>query len=153
VLEIAKVYIKERHGKTVDYLKLPLEDKDVMEAFGRGDTTGVFQFESCLAGDSVVDGFTIKERFDRQTVGEEIRTLDESRHDVTPGIISKIVYSGKKKVYSLKLKNGKTIKATADHRFYKNGEWVKLSDLLPGDKLLTVRTDYVECEERKRRRD
>jgi DNA polymerase-3 subunit alpha len=46
VLEIAKQYIKERHGIIVDYLKIPLEEKDVMDAFARGDTTGVFQFES-----------------------------------------------------------------------------------------------------------
>jgi uracil-DNA glycosylase family 4 len=46
VLEIAKTYIKERHGKTVNYLKLNLEEEDVMDAFGRGDTTGVFQFTS-----------------------------------------------------------------------------------------------------------
>ena len=46
VLETAKTYIKERHGKTIDYLKLPLDEPDVMAAFGRGDTTGVFQFES-----------------------------------------------------------------------------------------------------------
>jgi DNA polymerase-3 subunit alpha len=46
VLEIAKTYIYDRHGVRVDYLKLPLEEKDVMDAFGRGDTTGVFQFES-----------------------------------------------------------------------------------------------------------
>lgn len=46
VLEIAKQYIKERHGRTIDYLKLPLEEPDVMKAFAKGDTTGVFQFES-----------------------------------------------------------------------------------------------------------
>jgi DNA polymerase-3 subunit alpha len=46
VMEIAKQYIYDRHGVRVDYLKLPLEEKDVMDAFGRGDTTGVFQFES-----------------------------------------------------------------------------------------------------------
>ena len=46
VMEIAKSYIKDRHGITVDYLALPLEQPDVMDAFGRGDTTGVFQFES-----------------------------------------------------------------------------------------------------------
>jgi len=46
VMEIAKSFIKDRHGITVDYLALPLEQPDVMEAFGRGDTTGVFQFES-----------------------------------------------------------------------------------------------------------
>ena len=46
VLEIAKNYVRERHGVQIDYLKLPLEEPDVMSAFSRGDTTGVFQFES-----------------------------------------------------------------------------------------------------------
>ncbi|TSP13995.1 DNA polymerase III subunit alpha [Cupriavidus campinensis] len=46
VLEIARQYIRERHGKDVDYLKLPWEEPAIMDAFGRGDTTGVFQFES-----------------------------------------------------------------------------------------------------------
>lgn len=46
VLEIAKQYIQERHGVNVDYLRIPFEEDRIMEAFGRGDTTGVFQFES-----------------------------------------------------------------------------------------------------------
>ena len=46
VMEIAKTYIHDRHGVRIDYMKLPLEEPDVMDAFGRGDTTGVFQFES-----------------------------------------------------------------------------------------------------------
>ena len=46
VMEIARQYILERHGISIDYLQLPFEDEKVMEAFGRGDTTGVFQFES-----------------------------------------------------------------------------------------------------------
>jgi len=46
VLEIARQYIKARHGKDVNYTLLPLEEPDIMDAFARGDTTGVFQFES-----------------------------------------------------------------------------------------------------------
>jgi DNA polymerase-3 subunit alpha len=46
VMKLASTYIKERHGRAVDFLRLPLDDKRVLEAFGRGDTTGVFQFES-----------------------------------------------------------------------------------------------------------
>jgi len=46
VLEIARKYIKDRHGKDISYVNLPLEEPDVMAAFARGDTTGVFQFES-----------------------------------------------------------------------------------------------------------
>lgn len=45
-LAVAADLIKENHGVTVDYTAIPLEDPDVMDAFGRGDTTGVFQFES-----------------------------------------------------------------------------------------------------------
>lgn len=46
VLDIAKDYILERHGVVIDYLKTPFEDKRVMDALGRGETTGVFQLES-----------------------------------------------------------------------------------------------------------
>jgi DNA polymerase-3 subunit alpha len=46
ILELARQNIKERHGKTINYIDLPLEEKDVMNSFARGDTTGVFQFES-----------------------------------------------------------------------------------------------------------
>jgi DNA polymerase-3 subunit alpha len=46
VLELAGKYIKERHGKTINYLNIPLEESDVMKAFGEGNTTAIFQFES-----------------------------------------------------------------------------------------------------------
>jgi DNA polymerase-3 subunit alpha len=46
VLELAAKYIRERHGKTIDFTRLPLDEADVMDAFGKGDTTGIFQFES-----------------------------------------------------------------------------------------------------------
>ena len=45
-LTLAKEYIKKRHFKNIDYLKLPLDDEGVLRAFGRGETVGVFQFES-----------------------------------------------------------------------------------------------------------
>jgi len=46
VMEIARQYIWDRHRVKVNYLEVPFEEPSVMEAFGRGDTTGVFQFES-----------------------------------------------------------------------------------------------------------
>lgn len=44
-LGIAADYIKQRHGKEIDYTKIPLDDPKVLEAFGNGETTGVFQVE------------------------------------------------------------------------------------------------------------
>lgn len=138
VLNLAKTYIRERHFKKIDFLRIPLDEPDVMAAFGKGETVGVFQFEGCLSGDTVVDGVTIKDRYERQTVGETLRTLDEFAHKLVPGNVAKVIDSGVKTVYSLKLKNGKTIKATADHRFYRDGAWVRLGDLAVGDKILSV---------------
>lgn len=45
VLAHACQYIEERHRKRVDLTRLPLDDPKVLEAFGRGETIGVFQFE------------------------------------------------------------------------------------------------------------
>jgi DNA polymerase-3 subunit alpha len=39
-------FIWERHKTRVDYRTIPLDDSKVLEAFGRGDTTGCFQFDS-----------------------------------------------------------------------------------------------------------
>ena len=46
VIDLAQSYIEEEHGKKINLLDIPLNDEKVMEAFGRGDTVGVFQFES-----------------------------------------------------------------------------------------------------------
>lgn len=46
ILKAASDYIKERHGKKINFLRLPLDEPDVMGAFGRGETVGIFQFES-----------------------------------------------------------------------------------------------------------
>jgi len=45
MLTLGRDYLKEQ-GIPLDYLRLPLDDKEVLAAFGRGDTAGVFQFES-----------------------------------------------------------------------------------------------------------
>jgi DNA polymerase-3 subunit alpha len=44
LIELCLDYIRERHKKKIDLLRLQLDDERVLKAFGRGDTTGVFQF-------------------------------------------------------------------------------------------------------------
>lgn len=46
VLRLARDYIRESTGKLVDFTELPLDDRNVMDAFAAGKTYGVFQFES-----------------------------------------------------------------------------------------------------------
>lgn len=42
-------YIRERHGRTVDLMSLPLDDEATLKAFSNGETIGVFQFEGGAA--------------------------------------------------------------------------------------------------------
>jgi len=45
LIDTAMQYIRERHRKEIDLLALPLDDNRVLDAFGKGETTGVFQFD------------------------------------------------------------------------------------------------------------
>jgi len=57
--------------------------------------------------------------------------------------IARIIYSGEKEMYRIKLKSGREVYASADHRFFvmRNGriEEVKVKDLKVGDKIAVVR--------------
>lgn len=46
MLDISVEQIRQRHGTRVDLTAIPLDDPKVLDAFGRGETVGVFQFES-----------------------------------------------------------------------------------------------------------
>jgi DNA polymerase-3 subunit alpha len=45
-LEMMKTLLKRKHGKTIDFLKINLDDVNTMNLFSRGDTEGIFQFEN-----------------------------------------------------------------------------------------------------------
>lgn len=46
VIGMAQKYIAESKGSELDLLHMPLDDEETMAAFAKGDTIGVFQFES-----------------------------------------------------------------------------------------------------------
>ncbi|WLR90869.1 DNA polymerase III subunit alpha [Shinella zoogloeoides] len=46
LINLASEYIKERHGKRPDLMRIPLDDEQVLANFAAGLTTAVFQFES-----------------------------------------------------------------------------------------------------------
>lgn len=50
--------------------------------------------------------------------------------------IKEVLYSGKKEVFELKLKNGHKIKATADHRIMTREGWKELQHLTDGDLIM-----------------
>ena len=62
-------------------------------------------------------------------LSEPIRVRSFNGKEIRLHKIKNVVYSGIKKVYLLKLENGLTIKATADHKFLTSKGWVELSKL------------------------
>lgn len=46
ILQEAIILIKQQHNIEIDLDRVPIDDKDVFEMLGRGETTGVFQLES-----------------------------------------------------------------------------------------------------------
>ncbi|TAE17061.1 MAG: replicative DNA helicase, partial [Bacteroidetes bacterium] len=99
----------------------------------------------CITGDSlIVDAttgklFTIKELAERpqQTDFTCFGVTDD--YKVTPQNMIKAFYSGKKQVFELKTRTGRTIKASANHPFLKLEGWTRLDKLQVGDKIATPR--------------
>jgi DNA polymerase III alpha subunit len=48
IFKMARKLIKKRHGDTIDIRELDLDDKKVLKQFAKGNTEGVFQFNSNL---------------------------------------------------------------------------------------------------------
>jgi DNA polymerase-3 subunit alpha len=46
LIDLSVKFIRERTGRHVDLMQIPLDDKLVLDAFAAGKTTGIFQFES-----------------------------------------------------------------------------------------------------------
>ena len=93
----------------------------------------------CLTGDTLIvladtgERKTIKELAERK---EQIPLNIFSLHDdykVRPSKMTKVFYSGKKKVFELQTQSGRKIKASANHPFFKLEGWKRLDELKQND--------------------
>lgn len=65
----------------------------------------------------------------------KIQSRSEEDGCIRSIIVNDVVYSGVKQVYRLTLSDGRKIKATADHRFFTDRGWKKLSQLTVKDSI------------------
>jgi replicative DNA helicase len=94
----------------------------------------------CVTGDTLVlttDGGRIPIR---ELVGKQAEVWAMSAEGRIVPAKSDLVWSvGEKPVMRITLASGRTIRATAEHRLYGHGGWVRVGDLKPGDRLAIAR--------------
>ncbi|HEV7889300.1 MAG TPA: DNA polymerase III subunit alpha, partial [Pyrinomonadaceae bacterium] len=149
--------IKEFTGRDIKWPEVPLDDPKTYELFAQGHTEAIFQFESCLSGDTQISRHqTIKDLYEKvgllkaqekfATAGRTALKLkscyvDEGKfHN---NAIQDVVATGVRPVYRVVTDDNHTIKATADHHFLTERGWVRLGDLDPQtDRLLFKTNSY-----------
>lgn len=102
----------------------------------------------CLTGDTKIyrassnqfkgKELTIKEAYEYQNNGNfkhrKLKILSMSADGyVRPNTIKRIVQTGRKKVFYIRTSSNKSIKASANHRFYVNDKWLKVNKIKVGD--------------------
>jgi len=113
----------------------------------------------CLAGETVVPSigtkkWTIEQLYnwskDIKRKGRlnliRLRSVDENGL-LTENRIGSVIYNGKQEVYKIKTLFGRTIRATAGHRFLTPGGYKRLSSLSIGDKVFANGLKAYENEE------
>lgn len=109
----------------------------------------------CLAGDTLIKDaetghlYTIKELAERKVQKPiQVFAVDEN---LTLGShkMTKVFYSGRKTVYEMKLRSGRTIKASANHRFRTVEGWQRLDELNTESHIAIPRAVETESQQSK----
>lgn len=91
----------------------------------------------CLAGDSLVylpdTGRYVPIRDLNGQSGFCVLSLNTDTRKLEPAVVSRAFCTGVKPVFRLRTRLGRTICATANHRFYTITGWQRLDELAPGD--------------------
>ena len=103
----------------------------------------------CLAGDSLVTMADTGERVPiRDLMGKagfRVWALDEVTFKLKPAEVSHAFATGRKPVFRLETRLGRTIRATGNHKFRTLTGWKRLDELQPGERLALPRVlSYAE---------
>lgn len=141
VCEDTERNVREDLGVDVDSSNLEPDDKEVYDMLSKGEGKGVFQM-SCVTGDTALDnGMRISDLYRLHQRKEGPGTLRSVRFNtgaIEDNIIRKVVRTGEKQVYRMTTRSGKSIRATAEHRFFTPSGWKELGELDYGDTVLVM---------------
>ena len=96
----------------------------------------------CLSGDTLVYlpelalSCPIRALVDRRDF--QIAALDQARHGLVPAMVSNAFCTGTKPVFRITTKQGRTLRATANHKFLSESGWRRLDELRAGERIAAL---------------
>ncbi len=114
----------------------------------------------CLTGDTLIrsinqKSWSLRSLYEWQTDDKrkgrlklmQIRSIDEETRTVFPNHIEEVIFNGTKPVYSMQTESGRSIRCTANHRFYTPEGYVELRDLHVGDSIYANGKELLDNED------
>jgi len=155
IAEISRMLKNLARELNIPVLCLSQLSRKVEERPGHRPQMSDLRESGCLTGDARIQDadtgqfYTIKELAERaeqtpiNVIGVD-KNLKLGKHRMI-----KAFYSGQKQVYEMKMRTGRSIKASANHPFLKLEGWTRLDALKKGDRLAIPRNIKLDssCEE------
>ena len=107
----------------------------------------------CLSGDTIIYDALTGKKYRIDEIVDNFKELDLTIKSMDRDLkvnnfkITNAFFSGEKIVYKLMTQSGKTIKATANHKFYRVDGWNRLDKLTIGDKIATPNKSNIYWDE------
>jgi DNA polymerase III alpha subunit len=132
--EIKAFYDEKLNSRYVE----PNDPQVFKHVFKDGSWPGIFQFTSCLTGDTQItmsDGTT--KRIDEVRQNDVVVSFNEISQKFESKAVSDFLDQGKKECIELVLENARMITCTLDHKFLtSNRGWVEAKDLTGDDDII-----------------
>jgi radical SAM superfamily enzyme YgiQ (UPF0313 family) len=98
-----------------------------------------FKCQFCLDGNTkIIISNTKNKKAKDVIVGDRLAAYDEKTGEVVETTVVKTASRTVDTMFKIILSDGKEIKATGEHPFYREGQWIVVADLKVGDNLLVI---------------
>jgi replicative DNA helicase len=145
ISEISRMLKNLARELNVPVLCLSQLSRKVEERAGHKPMLSDLRESGCLTGDTVIIDAKTGHRYTIQELAERKKQTPISVFAVDQNFqvgehkLVKAFYSGKKQVFELRTRQGKTIKASANHPFLVLSGWKRLDQLAVGDRIACAR--------------
>lgn len=147
ISEISRMLKTLARELNIPILCLSQLSRRVEERTGHRPMMSDLRESGCLSGDTLIvdalngKSYTIKELAERpEQTPIAIQAIDPQNWKSGIYKMTKVFPSGRKRIYALRTRTGKSIKATSNHPFLKLEGWIPLEKLQIGDKIAIPRS-------------